>query len=102
MGLRERGGGAPERLRETERARVPAYDAAEPFANSGGVAVGHSDAMRGRLRGSEGGGIIKSRSGAAAARRAHNPKVVGSNPTSATPDPLAQPRDREHVGEVVR
>ena len=27
---------------------------------------------------------LKTRSGAAAARRAHNPKVVGSNPTSAT------------------
>ncbi len=36
------------------------------------------------LNGQKGGGIIESRSGAAAARRAHNPKVVGSNPTSAT------------------
>src|SRR5579859_105747 len=29
--------------------------------------------------------IIPSRRGAEAARRAHNPKVVGSNPTAATP-----------------
>src|ERR1700693_2678506 len=36
-------------------------------------------------------GIIPSRSGAAAARRAHNPKVVGSNPTSATFEPTPEP-----------
>src|SRR5256885_8181180 len=36
--------------------------------------------------------ILKVRSGAAAARRAHNPKVLGSNPSSATiliPSPLS-------------
>src|SRR2546426_2365863 len=39
---------------------------------------------RASLAGRNGGGILRTRSGAAAARRAHNPKVVGSNPTSAT------------------
>src|SRR5204863_9889467 len=39
---------------------------------------------KGPGRGARAAVILKPRSGAAAARRAHNPKVVGSNPTSAT------------------
>jgi hypothetical protein len=52
-------------------------------------------ALAGRRRTSPRCGILRLRRGAVAARRAHNPKVVGSNPTAAiTPPASARPLRR--------
>src|ERR1700687_1109647 len=73
-----------------------------------GVSGAHGEtgpARPGCLAGRKPGGILAKRSGAAAARRAHNPKVVGSNPTSATIlHPTTEPGDLvapPHSGEGV-
>src|SRR5262249_52707897 len=92
-----RGGRAdrsPGRIREERRAAVHRHHAEpEPKPQAGGPArTGRSaagclalpDGALTRRRRPRPGGILGARGGAAAARRAHNPKVVGSNPTPAT------------------
>src|SRR2546427_697076 len=85
VGLCHRGGSPPQRVRETERTHIPHHHAPEPVADPARHRIADPFSLiEASWEACPHGGIIRSRSGAAAARRAHNPKVVGSNPTSAT------------------